>query len=347
LDDESSGFREEEYLEQTPKNATGDFYEAEEDGYGRLARRQSMNGVSSRNSGHSELKEAIDRCEWELVNDITSSMDKSELKRAFEATAGDLHSTLFQDLIWKAPVGLVLHFVSHLEDDLPNLSMGRDRDGNTALHLFCANVEYFGQRELSLLSLLVKAAHHPLQMPNRGGDTPLHLLVASNGCISSGSASSAEDGAVKAVSLLMDESIDAAIVQDASGATPLHVAIAHGAYDKVLLQLLEKAPVASKVSDEREMLPLHYAAAFWQTSPNIVETLVDVNPDALLATTVNGDTPLHLMISNSSNNNIKSIEKMVRVAEILAGMDDGGLGPIVIQNSEKVRRNLIMSFDLL
>ena len=62
---------------------------------------------------------------------------------------------------------------------------------------------------------MAKGVPRALQMPN-SGDTPLHLLVASKAC------TSAKAAVEEAVSLILGECIEATIIQDLSGLTPLH-----------------------------------------------------------------------------------------------------------------------------
>jgi hypothetical protein len=297
--------------------------------------------ISPSGRAASAVHEALETCQWEDLYDLSAELEGEELKRLFEMPSKELQSTVFQTIVWKAPAALTLFLLELRSNELSVLCMARDADGNTALHLFCANVDSFEKRELVLLKHLVQGAPRSLQLPNSEGDTPLHLLVASKAC-SSGETSS-EATAARAVSILLDESVDAAIIQDASGATPLHVAISHGSYELVLMKLLEVAPVASKVADERGMLPLHYVAAFWQTPFGPVDLLVRANPEALTATTVNGDTPLHLLISNNPGDVERLDSSMMKIVELLAGMsgDDRGEtstpGPIMMPNDEKVR----------
>jgi len=95
------------------------------------------------------------------------------------------------------------------------------------------------------------------------------------------------------------------LIQDSSGATPLHVAIAHHAAENVITALLEVEPSACKITDKRVMLPLHYAAALRYSPFAPIQAVVEANPSALTATTEDGDTPLHLLISNYPEKNWK------------------------------------------
>mmetsp|Transcript_53328 Transcript_53328/g.79679 ORF Transcript_53328/g.79679 Transcript_53328/m.79679 type:complete len:735 (-) Transcript_53328:616-2820(-) len=170
----------------------------------------------------------------------------------------------------------------------------------------------------SVLEALIRVAPRALQIQNIEGDTPLHMLVSSPACCSCSDTSSSSPAlsssgvggmndpatiataTARIVAILIDTCLDAALMQDSTGATPLHAAIANNANDKVLMQLLKAAPMACKVEDNRNMLPLHYAAAFQKTSPSVLQKMIECHPESIVHQTVNGDTPLHLAISNAN-----------------------------------------------
>ena len=84
------------------------------------------------------------------------------------------------------------------------------------------------------------------------------------------------------------------------GATPLHVALAHGAHDCVIEALLDAAPSAAEVEDARGLLPLHWAAAFGRVSHGVVKRLINVYPQAVTRVSIDGDIPLHLAVANAT-----------------------------------------------
>jgi len=285
-----------------------------------------------------KINKLIDCCQWELVHDLASELEITDLKQEIELPFGKIQSTPFQTLLWKAPIGLALFLLDLLEEFKESLCTDRDADGNTALHLFCANVDKFEKKELLVIEQLISAAPCSLKVTNIEGDTPLHLLVASKACIQSGDPS-AGVGAQKAIALLVRESADEVLVQDSSGATPLHVAIAHHAVESVITALLEIAPSASKMIDKRTMLPLHYAAAFRYSPVAPIQAVVAANLSALTATTEDGDTPLHLLISNYPEKNENVDQSTLTLIEVLSGQSDKNsleTSAVIIQNKEKL-----------
>ena len=78
-------------------------------------------------------------------------------------------------------------------------------------------MDTINKEETAILNLMAKGTPRALQMPNSGGDTPLHFLVASKAY------TSAKAAAEQAVSLMLGGCIEATIIQDSSLAlTPLH-----------------------------------------------------------------------------------------------------------------------------
>ncbi|KAL3794674.1 hypothetical protein HJC23_010102 [Cyclotella cryptica] len=193
----------------------------------------------------------------------------------------------------------------------------RDGQGNTPLHLCCGNLECRdGSADYCLAALKEIAKVAPAKawsMQNFEGDTPLHMLVTSQLCSADVSSSlngnsnnstshvlsSASKLALEAVDLALFYGSEALAVRERTGATPLHVALAHGSHACVVEALLDAAPTSVMIEDARGMLPLHWAAAFGRASVNVVKRLIDEHPQALVHPTIDGDIPLHLIVANS------------------------------------------------
>ena len=271
---------------------------------------------------------------------------------------------------WKAPPTLALMLIRLLPSsrELSGIFTARDGDDNTALHLCCANIERVadgdsGGVNTSVLEALVRAAPRALKMQNAEGDTPLQMLVSSPACLPKSRKlplESREDDAAgvsseRVLNLLLKATggEEAMIMKDMTGATPLHVAIAAGAHGRVIDGLIAAAPQALKLPDNRGMLPLHYVAAFCHTPIASVNRMLEIYGDALYAHTTNGDTPLHLLVSNSSNvvqsmgrgsvddpsskdEGPKLDRNMERIVEALMGPADGGRSPLIMTNREKL-----------
>lgn len=298
---------------------------------------QMVSSSSNGHRGHGSLQEALEQCDWENMHQLLTSRDEAEVQQFFQSSNDE---STFHTFLCKAPGALSLLLLDALSEDVSaNLCKARSpTDGNTALHLLCANFEIISKPELILLIRMVDAAPRALQLPNQEGDTPLHLLVASKAA-REGDGESAE----KAVAVLLEETIEIAILQDNQGATPLHVAIAHQAHELVVQKLLEVAPVSAKVPDEQKMLPLHYCAATLSSNTSLLEAVLAVRPDAIAAKTEVGDTPLHLFLSNYTDDEPPS-RSILHGIQLLTGDDDEGADPIMIQNDEKV--NLIVHLYL-
>ncbi|KAL7469727.1 hypothetical protein ACHAXS_009992 [Conticribra weissflogii] len=273
----------------------------------------------------------------------------------------------------------------------------RDGEGNTPLHLCCANLDYPPPRHddaggtdddredhcLAVLREIAKAAPSKAwTMQNSEGDTPLHMLVTSPLFAADPNAAharhprpaaySAKDVAVAAkiavaalhIALGLDVAspsaananvninanaashshVEATLIQERSGGTPLHVALAHGAHDAVVERLLSLAPAAARAEDNRGMLPLHWAAAFSRTGPNAVRRLVEEHPAGLLHGTLDGDVPLHLAVANAL---IEQEEGGRKTATGSGGGSASGAGGVEGGSDGKVDKNRLKIIELL
>jgi len=296
----------------------------------------SLESASSADADALDVGRSIDLCQWEVVHHFMADMAVTTLKQAFELPSEDTKSTPFQTLLWKAPIELVLFFLDLLPDEeyRASICMNKDADGNTGIHLFCANCETFGEKELLVLEQLVEGAPASLIATNHEGETPIHLLVTSKACTKTEGATS-KNGAGKAVAILLKESTQQLSIQDSSGATPLHVALAHNTFESIVNMLIETLSDSCKIADYKGMLPLHYAAAFWQSSTAPIQAMLQGHREDLIETTDDGDTPLHLLISNPREGNENPDQNILALLGVLTGQA-GEDGAIMIQNKEKL-----------
>jgi ankyrin repeat protein len=317
----------------------------------------------------SQLHRAIDSCSWQdLYHGLTALQDTPEkILPVLEHTDAHHQSTILHTAAWKAPPALTKFLLDIVPKNANSLELftARDADGNTPLHLVCANlpITASGTVDILVMKRLAEAAPQVLHMHNSQGDTPLHMLVSSPICCMSVDDDDDDDEEAtlllsqEAVSCLLGLSEDICYTQDSTGATPLHTAIYSGANEHVLVQLMEVAPLVVKVPDARGMLPLHYAAAFGRTPLAFVELLVMAYPNAIREVTVNGDTPLHLLASNASVSMANlSTRRMDVDTEKMIGLlmgseqdddddddsdqgdgDDGKQMPLLVANAERVR----------
>lgn len=313
----------------------------------------------------------LENCSWSLLDQHLVHLSKRPdliLRTMLQIDPSHGNATPLHTACWKAPPLLALHMISLLPRIGPHMEhvcLVLDVDGNTALHLCAANIcqdfqhnrirgattssnndnryqdfvekgssvnndeeivcypSIPGFRGEDVIEALVLSAPQALIIQNNEGDTPLHLAVSSSFSTS------------YAVSILAKEgSSKACFLQDCTGACPLHAAIANNVKDDVLAVLLEAAPEVARIADNQGLLPLHYVAAFCHTPVAFVQRLIKAYPDAIFSQTVDGDTPLHLAISNCKSED----ELTISTVELLLGnySVDDCRNPIFIANKEKL-----------
>jgi ankyrin repeat protein len=290
--------------------------------------------VGSRTNLHTFLK----RSDWKAVLECIVTLHT--LKRPDEihealTKRNDNEATALHTAAWKAPPKLALIIMDLIPvKQQKEYLLSLDSDGNTPLHLACANLD--DRMDFSVIKTVLLLAPEALEMGNNSGDSPLHLLVSSPG-FCRGQDSSVEAAAEEAVGSLLMMVGHMANFRNISGATPLHVAIAHGAHERVMVTLLSMAPTAAYIPDNRGMLPLHYVAAFGGTPFTFVGQLICSFPEGITAQTENGDTPLHLLMSNAHKHVKKGQfldRNTTKLAELLVGSDIQDNCPLLIRNNE-------------
>lgn len=294
--------------------------------------------VSKDQGSRSNLHPYLQKSQWKLLLDSVLELQGLERPDVVEATlmaTDENNSTVLHIASWKAPPKVAL-FVLNL---IPNKKrkeflLSVDSDGNTPLHLACANLDE--RVEFSVIKHVLLLAPDALEMRNNSGDSPLHLLVSSPG-FCRGQEFSVEAAAEEAITSLLMMVGHMANIRNTSGATLLHVAIAHGAHERVLVQVLDLAPTAAHIPDNRGMIPLHYVAAFGGTPWTFVGQLIWSFPESIVAQTENGDTPLHLLMSNAHKHVKKDKfldRNTTKLAELLRGADIQDNCPLLIKNKE-------------
>ena len=293
------------------------------------------------------------KCSWE-------SLDK-HIKRlqvmpdlvisSLSVTDPNDYSTPIHVGSWKAPPTLANSLIELLPTDSresKGVLLACDRDGNTALHLCAANlqpnvVEETRHKVLFDVSVLLALAHKAqdaITMQNAQGDTPVHLLVTTSYSKPLQEKADNDCSLVHALSTLIELNPSVCLVTDSTGATPLHSAIAANAHINILQTILEACTAASLKEDKVGMLPLHYVAAFAKTPPPFIDALVSANTSALTHQTNNGDTPLHLAISNANTTLIQNGKLNKESLKILSAIIDKHISPddspLFILNKEKL-----------
>jgi len=271
--------------------------------------------------------------------------------------ANALHTTA-----WKCPPPLAVKFFDLLTENEYTMLVAADSDGNTPLHLCCANLsppdttdEGKQTVDLSVLKTLLDRVPDSLEKQNNEGDTPLHLFLASSlvSRFTDPWAKEFDDITTEALQMIMKRVPfnDCYLLKDLSGATPLHVAITNESNESILTLLIEAAPAACKTGDKAGMTPLHYVAAFLKTPASVVKRIIQEYSYSICHKTKEGDTPLHLLIRNSTDDveddKTTLDENALLIVDLLMGSDTAGRDlnkeycPLLIENGEKVRRGTI------
>jgi ankyrin repeat protein len=293
---------------------------------------------------HDLLKES----DWKQLLSILASLRNQDpaIIEAALSTLDERNSTPMHIAVWKAPTPLVKLLMSVVPFDVRELILLKpDIDGNTPLHLACANMELKsdGTLDMSMLGILMKNAPNAHETVNWQGDTPLHLLLTSPAFRADPQNFQAEAYAEEMVKSTLENHIHLASALNHSGATLLHVACAHGAHERVLMILLELAPKSAEIVDNEGMLPLHYVAACisGKCTPAIfAEKLVEANEEAVIHPCNTGDTPLHFFVSNAKKNidkHERNSRNTAKVVEALLGPGDfESMCPLLIKNKDSV-----------
>ena len=294
------------------------------------------------------------RNKWRDIATVMSYLQKNaslkDLRHIFTATNKD-DETILHVAAWKAPQKLTLRILETIPDShRKEYLLLPDGEGNTPLHLACANLDE--KDDYIVIKNVLLLAPEALETCNYNGDTPLHLLVASDAFTQSSDFAvevAAEEAITSMLNMVGPHNVSR---QNYSGLSLLHVAIGNHAHERVLVQLLTMAPDAAQVRDKRGMLPLHYVAASMGASKipwTFVGQLIGAFSESVLCLTDNGDSPLHLLMSNTGQNCEKKQildRNTTKLAEFLIGSNrscgrekgdesiDLAASPLMVQNNE-------------
>jgi len=316
--------------------------------------------------------------EWGCLYDslLRKQQEKSPVSKGALMLAGESSSVLHL-AAWKAPTSLMLLLLEVLTSNPSSISrtkkylLSGDAHGNTPLHLACASLNFTTEPQIttpngnvvarskdgidfSVIKNLLLLAPASLEMCNNDDDSPLHLMIASEAFRRNELNVAVEAAAEEATSSLLFMAPHLAVVQNDGGCTILHVALANRCHERVLIQLITLAPESITVADHRGMLPLHYVAAFGRTPSNVASYLVEQCPETICCQTVDGDTPLHLLIMHAKGivqerweqENAELSEcvnpclsyhvdrQTTKLAELLVGTGVEQCSPLLVQNNE-------------
>jgi ankyrin repeat protein len=142
------------------------------------------------------------------------------------------------------------------------------------------------------------------------------------------------------VQLIVDKCPQALLEKDASGGTPLHVAVADEETPfEIVRCLVDACPEAMLAKDEEGQLPLHIALWIRTTPLELVRCLIDACPQALQVENEEGELPLHVAAVYSSLETIRLVVEK-RPESLLAKNKEGerpvDLAAYVISGAEQI-----------
>eukprot|EP00011_Vannellida_sp_DIVA3-517-6-12_P007928 CAMPEP_0114606574 /NCGR_PEP_ID=MMETSP0168-20121206/1634_1 /TAXON_ID=95228 ORGANISM="Vannella sp., Strain DIVA3 517/6/12" /NCGR_SAMPLE_ID=MMETSP0168 /ASSEMBLY_ACC=CAM_ASM_000044 /LENGTH=433 /DNA_ID=CAMNT_0001817447 /DNA_START=51 /DNA_END=1352 /DNA_ORIENTATION=+ len=204
--------------------------------------------------------------------------------------------------------------------------MEKNFDGFTPLHCATKPRAWIGRGPIrarggplgcGLEFYLEDATHEDLTCVGAGGATPLHCAVAS--------------GPSRAAMLLMRYLDDEDLTRtDERGRTPLHY-VRHSNDAEVALEILGRVPYAMTFVDNDGCNPLHCLLGGFQgptTELMVLHRVLQATPsEQLSAQNNNGDTPLHLCVSNSRRNWLRAL-LAYDVSDAVSVADRSGNNPL-------------------
>lgn len=315
----------------------------------------SMHLVSSRRSSRRSVISAhLELGSWEELYHYLTDMEKNPEHFLVNLLRGG--SEAFHTTAWKSPPMLAKKFYDMLTPDEYNMLVSTDADGNTPLHLCCANLSPSEERSINLgtLKALLDRVPECLGKQNNEKDTPMHLFLSSPLASRFVEPDITFDAnAIHALELIMGNipSQECILLKDSSGATLLHTAIANEVCEKMLEYLISMAPALCNSEDLSGRTPLHYAAAFMKTPESVVQRMIEEYSYSICHKTKEGDTPLHLLIRNASKNfedkddtEDYDYDNIINIVNLLMGSETTNsdkefneeYSPLLIQNKEKV-----------
>ena len=233
----------------------------------------------------------------------------------------------------------------------------QDVDGNTPLHLACANLELTVEDnsmfDASAIKSLTKGAFSAHEVMNNRGDCPLASLMMSSAMRADSNRKEAEETAENMVRSILERQMRLASAQNSNGRTLLHIAIGHGVHERVLEALIEAAgPTDAEKPYEDGKLPLHYAVSCMNgrcPSVAFVEKLVKTYPEAITHGDNVGETPLHIFVRSIqkeiSDQEERSSLSFGDVTALLMGEGDHESAcPLLVKNQESVRKREMTVF---
>lgn len=298
-----------------------------------------------------ELLPLVERGKWKTLKNLTDRIeenyDPAQIRKAL-ATQNRLSETPIHVAAWKAPAKVtvaLLDVIKSVEDDPSELLIQTDHDGNTPLHLACANLaKGASDRHFQVLRKIHELAPIALTAVNLAGDTPMHLLVASEAFSSNHTQERTADYAAELVKTWLPTVPDVAVQQNNNGLAILHIAIANKTFVRILKFLVSDYPASCSLPDTRQQVPLHYAASFY--SPRIhwkwMQALLEAAPEARLQKSVAGETPEDLFkkhyATKKEDKNTRNVKELLSTGKVLSASMCSSGGSVASSRKSRDRK---------
>jgi hypothetical protein len=305
--------------------------------------------VVPRDPEPSDMHEFLDAQDWtSLLQFMAQLRQGSPTHIAYELSKTNpvQRATVVHRMVERAPMTLTKLVVSMIPfGSRHEILLLPDLFGNTPLHLACVNLQIeektktIDEGVIMALGVGAPAAH---TIKNQNGDVPIALLLASTAykATTDPELVAAESPAKDLVRKILKDQPDLASLRNNQDQTLLHIGAANGVHERVLNRLLDCAKFMASISDAHGRLPLHYVAlSLCSPYPPITfaERLLMVTPEALTAPCSNGNTPLHLLVSNISTNILNEADRVSvgieQLTETLLGrFNVESMCPLLVKN---------------
>jgi len=181
---------------------------------------------------------------------------------------------------------LRMDFFLSLLSSIPKALTIQDEYGATPLRLLCGGSHMIDlSTSRQMVSIILKVCPAAASIPDKLGQLPLHVVQD-------------VDMATQLVRLYPEGLF--VMARGADGGTPLHQAASRGDVRMVKCLYSWAPPCLHMRAEEEGFTPFDMAAAFSE-SLAVIRYLFHLNPRAIYAMTVLGDTPLHLHISHGDS----------------------------------------------
>jgi len=237
---------------------------------------------------------------WDYVRQWLQTHSVDETKLAVE-TKGDFDTSALHVACRNHPPVDVIEIMLMAA---PDIIFWADSFGWLPLHYACANGADFG-----VITLLVNAFPDSRLNTDKRGRTPLHFAL--------GNVTSPATPAL--VKLLAGKKGESTRWPDENEMLPIHYACAYGADVSVLTALTDSWADSVRRTDNRGRMPLHFMMgnADREHSPQVVELLLKLYPNAMETLDMEKNLPLHLLSTKAETIKEEQTDERDRMCKCL------------------------------